>query len=349
MNKMFRYDWSLFNTRLGLIFTISSLVVFNLMDRFDFQMMAAGISALLAWLTIILVPNRRRSQHIFGLAGYLVAGLALTWLAGMVEPYYWLKLASMALVTFAGYLMLLQGPHPYMVSWCLVYWYLLVPLFLGDNNVGPVMLAHAVGVCLVISLNLLKPLWSSATVVSASNMEPEAAQGQNQPTVRQVVGFASVVSLSMVTGLAAGIRFLTADPTLIANATLNMISPSLEQTWHAAVERIILGFIGIIGGFYFGWFFNDPWVGQMVIAVCSFLTLGVIYINFGLVIGVFFFLISYAWGGMQSDLAHRIANEKLLGEFVGVAIAVIAITLLTRLQKMTSPNECAPDICEHSD
>ncbi len=348
---MFRYDWSLFNTKLGLIFTISSLVVFNLMDRFDFQMMAAGISALLAWLTIILVPNRKRSQHIFGLAGYLVAGLALTWLAGMVEPYYWLKLASMGLVTFAGYLMLLQGPHPYMVSWCLVYWYLLVPLFLGDNNVGPVMFAHGVGVCLVISLNVIKPLWSSATVASASKIEPEAeaAQGQNQPAVRQVVGFASVVSLSMVTGLAAGIRFLTADPTLIANATLNMISPSLEQTWHAAVERIILGFIGIIGGFYFGWFFNDPWVGQMVIAVCSFLTLGVIYINFGLVIGIFFFLISYAWGGMQSDLAHRIANEKLFAEFAGVAIAVIAIALLTRLQRMTFQEECTHDSCEHSD
>ena len=34
---------------------------------------------------------------------------------------------------------------------------------------------------------------------------------------------------------------------------------------------------------------------------------------------------------MPSDLTHHITNEKLIGEFVGVAIAVIAIAVLTRL------------------
>lgn len=56
-------------------------------------------------------------------------------------------------------------------------------------------------------------------------------------------------------------------------------------------------------------------------------------VNFGLLIGVFFFLISYPWGTMHSDLSHLIANEKLIGELVGVFVAVAAIAVVARLQR----------------
>ena len=115
---------------------------------------------------------------------YLVIGVAFTWLADILAPYDWGRLVAMAIVTFAGYLMLLGGSHPFMVAWCLVYWYL-------------------------------------------------------------------------------------------------------------------------------------------VTAICSFLALGALCVNAGLLIGIFFFLISYPWGGMHSDLGHLIANEKLIGELMGVVIDVV--------------------------
>lgn len=330
---MFRYDWRLFEAKIGLIFMVGSLVVFNLMGQFDFAMLAAGVSALLAWITIIMVPRRRWSQHLLGLVVYLAVGTALTGLAGFMAPYEWQKLVAMGIVTFAGYLMLLRGSHPFMVGWCLVYWYLLVPLFLGDQTLGAVVLGHVVGVGLVIALNLVKPIWLRATGKVASGADPEVGSGQDRPSVGLVVRYAFIVSLSIYTGVAAGTRWITSDPTLIANATLNIISLSLRQTWIAAVERIILGSLGIVAGFYCGWFFPDPWVGHLVTAVCSFLALGVLYVNAGLLIGIFFFLISYAWGSMQSDPGHLIANEKLIGEFLGVVIAVVAIAILAWMQR----------------
>lgn len=330
---MFRYDWSRFDAKLGLIFMVGTILVFNLMGRFDFAVYAAGVSALLAWITIILAPRRRWSQHLLGLVIYLVVGAALTWLAYIAVPYSWGRLASMAIVTFAGYLMLLRGPHPFMVAWCLVYWYLLTPLFLGDGELGSVMLGHVVGVSLVIALNLLKPIWSRATGKVATETEAVENSLEDRPAVSAVVRYATVVSLSIVAGGVAGTRWITSDPTLIANATLNMISPSLQQTWIAAVERVILGSLGIVGGFYFGWFFPQPWVGHLVTAVCSFLALGLLYVNAGLLVGVFFFLISFPWGGKHSDLGHLIANEKLVGELVGIVIAVVAIGILVRLQR----------------
>jgi hypothetical protein len=128
------------------------------------------------------------------------------------------------------------------------------------------------------------------------------------------------------------LRWLTADPTVIANATLNMISPSFQQTWVAAVERLVLGTAGLLGGFYLGWYFPEPWVGIAVTAVCSFLALGVLYINFALLVGILFFITAYSWGTMQSELAHQIGNEKLIGEFIGVVIAIMAIAILTHIR-----------------
>ena len=219
---MFQFDWSRFNTCLGLIFAVGVLVVFGLTGRLDFPFYTAGISALLAWITIILAPGPTRRQHITGLLAFLVGGAALTALADTVAAWPGGRLVSVALVT---------------------------------------------------------------------------------------------------------------DPTLIANATLNMISPSLQQTWHAAVERLVLGTAGLIAGFYFGWYFPQAWVGYGVALACSFLALGLLYVNFALVLCVLFFLTAYFWGTMQSDLAHQLGNEKLIGEFAGVAIAVIAIAVLTRLRR----------------
>ena len=329
--NMFRYDWSRFDAKLGLIFMIGTLVVFSLAGKFEVSMYASGISALLAWLTIILVPQRRWSHHLLGLVAYLVLGIALTWLAYILSPYMWGRLISMAIVTFVGYMMLLRGPHPYMVAWCLVYWYLLLPLLLSGKELSSVLLGHVAGACLVITLNLMKPIWMHAT--QKALQEVELSESPAPPPTGLVVRYAFIVSISVVTGLAAGMRWIISDPTIVANATLNMISPSLQQTWHDAMERIILGALGIVGGFYFGWFFPDQLVGYLVVFISSFLALGVIYVNMALLVGIIFFLMSYFWGVMQSDQAHIIANEKLIGELVGVGIAVIAIVILEKLQR----------------
>jgi hypothetical protein len=333
---VFNYDWSRFDAKLGLIFMVSSLLVFSLMGRFDFPIYTAAISALLAWLTVILVPDRSWSHHIFGLVSYLVIGVPLVWLAHLVVPNQWVMLCSLVGVIFAAYMMLLKGPHPFMTAWCLAYWYLLLPLFLNDQTPAAVALGHLIGAGLVIALNLLKPVWSRASRQNSSTTS--AASDQPPPPFGFVIRYATVVSLSIVAGALTGIRWITSDPTVIANATMNMISPSLQQTWVFAVERIVLGFLGIIGGFYFGWHFADPWIAYTLIGICSFLALAVIHVNMALLIGIIFFMLSYQWGSMQSDAGHIIANEKLLGELVGVAFAIVAIIILVRISRDDKPS-----------
>ena len=329
---MFQYDWTQFNTKMGLIFMVGTIVVFGLMEQVQFSMNASGISALLAWITVILVPDKRWGQHLTGLCCYCIIGAILTCIATALLPYSGVRLLSVAIATFIGYLMLLKGVHHFMTAWCLVYWYMLVPLFLKGEGLKSVLIGHLLGAGLVIFLNLLKPFWRRATARETAVERSQSAQ-EEKPESGFAIRYAAIVSMGIAAGLAAGMKWLTSDPTLIANATLNIISPSLKQTWLMGVERVILGAIGIVAGFYFGWFFPEPWVGIFVACLFSFLSLAVLYISMGLVICSLFFLISYSWGQMRSELGHLIANEKLISEFLGVVIAVLAIAVLIQLQK----------------
>ena len=53
---MFKYDWTQFDAKIGLIFMVGVLLVFNLTGSSDFDWLAACTGALLAWCTILLVP-----------------------------------------------------------------------------------------------------------------------------------------------------------------------------------------------------------------------------------------------------------------------------------------------------
>jgi len=111
---------------------VGVLLVFNLTGSSDFDWLAACTGALLAWCTILLVPPQSRRRDFTGLGVYLVAGAALTWLAVVVSSSTTALIITMFVVTFGGYMMLLWGAHAFMVAWCVVYWFMLVPLLMGN-------------------------------------------------------------------------------------------------------------------------------------------------------------------------------------------------------------------------
>ncbi|MDJ0958811.1 MAG: hypothetical protein QNI91_18230 [Arenicellales bacterium] len=45
-------------------------------------------------------------------------------------------------------------------------------------------------------------------------------------------------------------------------------------------------------------------------------------------------MISYPWGLMEPEMGHAIANEKIVGELVGVLLAGVAISALSLLQRV---------------
>lgn len=333
---MFKYDWSQFDAKTGLIFMAGVLLVFNVMGGSEFAWFAAGTSALLAWCTILLLPPQSLRRDLTGLAVYLVAGAALTWLGVVLADSTVALISAMFVVTFGGYMMLLWGAHAFMVAWCAVYWFMLVPLFMGTHDLNGILYGHVIGTGTVIALNVLKPLWagkSKGALPETAASEPAADQAYS---LGYMLRYAGIVATSIAGGTALGIRFLTVDPTVIANATINIISPSFAQVWHSAVERVVLASLGIIIGFYLGWFFPGELFGHLLTAVTAFAALAMTRVSFGLLIGFLFIMIAYPWGVMHTDAGHLIANEKLIGELIGIVIAILAIGLLTHLKRTDS-------------
>lgn len=184
----------------------------------------------------------------------------------------------------------------------------------------------------MIALNVLKPLWAGKPKGVTREAEPPEAAADEKYSLGYMARYAGVVATSIAGGTALGTHWLTTDPTVIANATLNIISPSFKQVMRSGVERMILASLGIIIGFYLGWFFSSELFGHLLTAVCAFAALAMVRVSFGLVIDFLFIMITYPWGAMQSDAGHLIANEKLLGELIGIVIAIFAIGLFSRMK-----------------
>jgi hypothetical protein len=326
---MFKFDWSLIDVKTGLIFMVGVAIVFTFMGGSDFAWYAGGTAALLAWCTILLVPPQSRRRDFAGLGAYLVAGALMTWLGFELSSSPIGLVIGMFVVTFAAYMMLVWGGHAFMVGWCVVYWLMLVPLFMGGQTLNGILYAHVVGTGLVVVLNALKLLWDRKPRPEAGPVEPAADRGY-------MTRYAGIVATAIAGGTALGTQLLTVDPTVIANATINIISPSLKQVWQNAVERVVLAFLGLIIGFYLGWFFPGDLFGNVLTAVTAFAALAMVRVSFAILMFFLFMMLAYPWGVMHSDAGHLIANEKLIGELIGVVIAILAIGVLTRL-KRTKP------------
>ncbi|SHG87787.1 hypothetical protein [Ferrimonas marina] len=324
---MFHFDWQRFNWQLGAIFAIGVVTVSLLLTALGAPAMVAGFSALLAWLPIVMADGVSLKQRLWGLLLFAALGPLLLWLYIQFDPFSLAHYAAIALVTLLGYLCLCFGTHLFLLAWGGVYWFLLLPLFVeSPQDTWAVSLAYIAGVSLVLLINLVKPLLSRPADT------PVPSANESLP-IGQVFLFACLVALSIVIGLWLGKSWLTVDPTLVANATLNMISPSLRQTWQGGVERLILGLVAIVSGFYLGWWFPQVEVAWLVTVISAFLALGCLFVNINLTVAMVFFLLSYTWGSLGTEAAHRIANEKLLAELLGVAIALVAIGTLAWYQR----------------
>lgn len=332
--RLFTFDWSRWDPKLGLYHMIGVLLILNLAERVGADWLAAGVGALIAWLTVLLGQARSGRAEIGGLVIYLAGAIPLSYLAHAVAPVEALSLGIMFVITFGFSMLMMRGIHAFVVGWCLTYWYLLSPLFTGSLGLQETVSGHSIGAAAVIALYGIRHLWRGRQDDEVSYATP----GES-PRLGFVAAYSSVVALTMVIGLGVGVRTLKADPTLIANSAFNIISPSAKQTWRAGLLRMLFGTAGICLGFYLGVFFPEPWAGQLVIAASSFFALALARVDFGPVIGALFVMVSYPWGTMDYETGNAIANERILAELAGVVLAGLAISALgivTRLSARSS-------------
>jgi hypothetical protein len=131
----------------------------------------------------------------------------------------------------------------------------------------------------------------------------------------------------MVIGLVLGDLWLKSDPTLILQASLMIIMPSVRGTWTVAVDRMLGVTAGIVVGFYLGQLAGGPVLEVVLWIGASFMVVTLMNVNPGAMI--FFFILPYSvvWGALDGEAGHAIANERIVAELIGVVCAGIAVSM----------------------
>lgn len=317
--KILHFNWAALDVRGGVKYTIGVSIVIVLSLLIEFSWMALGTSALLAWLINMPGPRPIRLK---GIVIYIVTGAALIGLVYLLSGTYWPWLISMVVVAFLGTFAMIEGPRGFMIGWCLICLFYVAPI-LGTAEIPlEVISAHLLGSIVILILVALP--FGEKPEAEASGEETDSAE---KPSVPYVASYAATVAIVMTIGLVLGDLWLKSDPTLILQASLMIILPSAIGTWTVAVDRIIGLILGIVVGFYLGQLAGGLTLEIIVWIGASFMLVTMMNVNAAPMIFFFVLPFAVAWGALEGEAGHAIANERIVAEIIGVVLAGIAVSL----------------------
>jgi hypothetical protein len=330
----FKFYWNKFNTWAGFNFLAVILILFLISKWIEFPWFVVGMSVVLAWMVVLLGKPSNKILMIFL---YLVVGLGLTWLSNLFADTYWPWLISMFVVTFLGTFLLRFGVHWYLLGWCLIVWFMVMPVIGQMGNPQELLISHVLGSTTVLILVIFAVVRRRSRKKVPDEIVAES-QGAKPMAMWWIMTYSTVVALVMVVGLIVGHQYLS-DPTMIANAAFMIIGFTGIIIWKAGLERMLAAILAIILGFYLGVVVQSEILGIVLMVICYFLVLAFVEVNNGAVIFFFILFMSYGWGLKDFETGNAIANERLLAEFAGVILAGIGITLLNLLNKIIKSPE----------
>jgi hypothetical protein len=326
----FKFYWDRFNARAGFNYIAGIFILFLISKWIEFPWFVVGLSAVLAWLVVLLGKAGNKILMIFL---YLVVGLGLTLLSCLFADTYWPWLISMFIVTFLGTFLVRFGVHWYMLGWSLILWFMLMPVLGEMGNPQELLISHILGSSIVLILVFFEVVWKRFGNKLPDEIVAES-QGAKPMPMWWTITYAVIVALVMVIGLILGHQYLDSDPTMISNSAFMIIGFTGIIIWKAGLERMLAATLAIVFGFYLGVVMQSEVLGIVLIVITSFFVLALLEVNNGAVIFFFLVIIGYGWGLKDFETGNAIANERLLAEFAGVLLAGIAITSMNLLSKL---------------
>jgi len=335
--KILQFNWAAMDVKAGTKYVIGVAIVIALSLVIEFSWFAVGCSAVLTWLTNIPGPRRER---LTGVVIFIVIGAVLVGLVYFLSGTYWPWLISMVVIAFIGTFAMIEGLRGFMIGWCLICLFYVLPLLGTGEMPLEILSAHLLGSIVVLVLVAI-PLGEKI----APKDPDKAPESTDKPSVPFVASYAATVAIVMTIGVALGDLWLKSDPTLILQASLMIILPSVAATWIVAVDRMIGLIAGVVIGFYLGQFAGGLTLEIIVWIVASFLLVTLMYVNAAPMVFFFVLPFSVVWGALEGEAGHAIANERIIAELVGVVIAGIAVSMRSGLARMFArpPRESASE------
>jgi hypothetical protein len=323
--KVLNFNWEAFNPKSGLKYTIGVAIVIAASLVVEFPWFACGTSALLVWLVNVPGP---RSARLKGIGIYIGIGAVLVGLGYVLAGTFWPWVISMIVVAFIGTYAMIEGPRGFQVGWCLICWFYCLPLFGIGSLPWDILSAHFLGSFVMLAI--------LAMPEKTSTQDPEeSAAPAEKPSASFAASYAATVAIVLAIGTALGGLWLKSDPTLILQASLMILMPSVLGTWIVAFDRIIGLVAGIFAGAFLGYLFGNALAVEVTVwLVASFMLVATMSVNAAPM--VFFFVLPFtlAWGTLETEAFHELGNERIVAEIIGVVLAGIAVSMREGLSRI---------------
>jgi len=330
----FKFYWERTDVWAGIKFLIVMGVLFILSKWIEFPWYLVGTSVLLTWIVVLLGNPKDKILMVFL---YLVSGLGITLVNNLLFDTYWPWLIAIFIVTFFGTFLLKYGMEWYMLGWCSILWFYIMPVIGQMGNPQELVVSHLLGSSAVLLLVTVTVLWTRSRKKSGDEEAAEEPQKAVPVANWWIIAYSTIVAVVMVFGLIMGHKYLT-DPTMISNAAFMIIVfTGSAIIWKAGLERMIGAILGIVAGFYLAVLVPNELLGIIIMVVFYFLMLIFVIVNNGLAIFCFILTISYGWGMMDYEVGNALANERIFAEFAGVILAGVAILVLNLIGKFFQP------------
>lgn len=331
----FKFYWDRIDLWAGIKFLIVMAALYVLSFWIDFPWYLLGTSVVLTWLVVLLGNPKNK---ILMVLLYLLAGTAVTLISNYFFDTYWPWLISVFIVTFLGTYLLKYGADWYMLGWCTILWFYILPVMAQMGTPNELVLSHLLGSGAVLVLVIITVSWTHSRKKLPKDKVDEAPAETAPLENWWIISYSIIVATVMVIGLIVGHNYLT-DPTMISNAAfMIIIQTGSVVIWKAGLERMIGAILGIVLGFYLGVLIDSPSLGLVIMVALYCLLMIFVVVNNGLVVFFFLLTISYGWGLMDYETGNALANERILAEFAGVILAGVAIYTLHIVGKFFKPS-----------
>lgn len=326
MKDIFRFDWSAFDPVSGIKVAVASLLVFGLMAVTGETWIATGLVLLFAWLTNVPGPLKER---IAGIVAFAIGAIALTYLSGWLGLSPLPNTIAIAIIGFVGTLALALGTRPYMVGYVVICWAIYGPFLVASTSVENCVGAIIVGTGAIILTTLVGSLFEKVNESTAPVEEHAKAQ---KPDYEAAMPYALTVAFVLGLTTYIGWNTLNTDPTMAVAGAFFVIGFDAKKTWVAGVTRVIGIILGVFCGYAAAQILEPGLTTEIVTLAALFMSFAAMNVNPGLFMFFFMFLIALGWTALDPETLNLTFWERVSGEGVGVAIAMLAIGFMQWLQ-----------------
>ena len=196
----------------------------------------------------------------------------------------------------------------------------------GFNRPRSLPSSILIGVGILLILNVV------ADVIKAERDGESAAAGEVGADSGYIAAYALVIAVVLAVATWIGQTFKT-DPIMVTATAFFVIGFDMRKTWVGGIARLIGIALGILLGTLLVTLIGPGLVLQAVLVAACFLCFATASVHPSFLMFFLTLYIAGGWQGLQPDVLELTINEKIVGEIVGVVIALISIVLLQFWEK----------------